>query len=114
MFDSVKYEMAKAKVVFLYTEIAGYFLACVEELSKSADVLIVRWPVNKEAPFNFSEQSSVKIIDRKEYTDEILTGLIHDFNPDILVCSGWLDKGYLKIAKSFHKKIPVVVSLVME
>ncbi|MBK9593092.1 MAG: glycosyltransferase [Crocinitomicaceae bacterium] len=103
--------MAKAKVVFLYTEIAGYFLACVEELSKSADVLIVRWPVNKEAPFNFSEQSSVKIIDRKEYTDDILTGLIHDFNPDILVCSGWLDKGYLKIAKSFHKKIPVVVSL---
>lgn len=103
--------MAKAKVVFLYTEIAGYFLACVEELSKSCDVLIVRWPVNKEAPFNFSSQSTVKIIDRNEYAESDLTKIVHEFQPDIVVCSGWLDKGYLKIAKSFLKKIPVVVSL---
>lgn len=103
--------MSKAKVVFLYTEIAGYFLACVEELSKSAEVLIVRWPVNKEAPFNFSNDSTIKIIARKEYSDEVLMKRIHEFKPDILVCSGWLDKGYLKIAKSFKKKIPVIVSL---
>lgn len=103
--------MSKAKVVFLYTEIAGYFLACVEELSKSADVLIVRWPVNKEAPFKFPADSTVKIIDRNEHSEDALTKLIHEFKPNILICSGWLDKGYLKIAKSFKKKIPVVVSL---
>lgn len=111
MLDSVNQEMAKAKVVFLYTEIAGYFLACVEELSKSAEVLIVRWPVNKEAPFNFSTQSGVKIVDRNAHADADLTQMVRDFNPDILVCSGWLDKGYLKIARSWRKKIPVVVSL---
>ena len=40
-------------ILFLYTEIANYFLACVKELHKSADVAIVRWAVNEEAPFSF-------------------------------------------------------------
>lgn len=104
-------EMSQAKVVFLYTEIAGYFLACVEELAKSAEVLIVRWPVNKEAPFNFGANSSVQIYDRKSFSESELTELVTNFNPDILICSGWIDKGYLKTSRSFRKKIPVVISL---
>ena len=102
---------APAKIVFLYTELAGYFLACVEELSKQAEVMIVRWPVNKEAPFQFSNSESVKIHDRKTLTDEQLEMLVRSFDPDVLVCSGWIDKGYLKVARSFKQKIPVVVSL---
>lgn len=103
--------MAKAKVVFLYTEIAGYFLACAEELSESADVMIVRWPVNKEAPFELSVNSSLEIYNRNELSNDSLKELVHQFQPDILVCSGWIDKGYLKAAKSLKKKIPVIVSL---
>src|SRR5688572_27242054 len=64
-----KNQMAPAKIVFLYTELAGYFLACVEALSKNAEVMIVRWPVNKEAPFQFSTPGSVKIYNRNEWSD---------------------------------------------
>ncbi|MBI3134953.1 MAG: glycosyltransferase family 4 protein [Bacteroidetes bacterium] len=103
--------MAPAKIVFLYTELAGYFLACVEELSKSAQVLIVRWPVNKEAPFDFSAGNAVTIHDRNQLSDEELLKLVHGFKPDIVVCSGWIDKGYLKVARSFKRNIPVIVSL---
>ncbi|MBK9192930.1 MAG: hypothetical protein IPM77_16325 [Crocinitomicaceae bacterium] len=103
--------MTRAKVVFLYTEIAGYFLSCVKELSVSADVLIVRWPVNSEAPFDLKGYPGLEIIDRTKIQESDLQKKVKDFNPDILVCSGWIDKGYLKIAKSFSKKIPVVVSL---
>jgi len=103
--------MAPAKIVFLYTELAGYFLACVEALSKKAEVMIIRWPVNKEAPFDFSKTGSVRIHNRKELNDDQLLDHVRSFNPDILVCSGWIDKGYLKVARSFKKSIPVVVSL---
>lgn len=103
--------MSRTKVVFLYTEIAGYFLSCVNELSKSADVLVVRWPVNKEAPFKFEQDSAVTIIDKKNKSQNELLKLVHDFMPDILVCSGWVDKDYLKIVKSFKKKMPCVLTL---
>lgn len=103
--------MTRAKVVFLYTEIAGYFLSCVKELTVSADVLIVRWPVNNEAPFDLSGYSGLQIVDRTKVDETLLRQKVKDFHPDILICSGWIDKGYLKIAKSFQKKIPVVLSL---
>ena len=103
--------MSRTKVVFLYTEIAGYFMSCVKELAKSADVLVVRWPINKEAPFEFGDNVSVNIIDRKSISEIELKQLIHEFTPDIVVCSGWIDKSYLKIIESFRKKIPCVLSL---
>lgn len=103
--------MANTKVAFLYTEIAGYFLACAQELSKSADVLIVRWPVNKEAPFNFGDITNIRLEDRDQFNDDQLIKLLQEFSPDILVCSGWVDKGYLKAVKSFGRKIPCVMSL---
>lgn len=102
--------MHRTKIVFLYTEVAGYFLACVNELSKSADVLVVRWPVNKEAPFNFDQNDGVRIEDRSDYNNEGLQKLIASHNPDIIVCSGWVDKGYLKAVRSLKKRIPCVLS----
>lgn len=102
---------SKAKVVFLYTEIAGYFLACANELSKSADVLVVRYPVNKEAPFNFDFNEQVKIVDKNELSSDALKTLIVEFEPTVIICSGWIDKLYLNICKSFKKKIPIVLTL---
>jgi glycosyltransferase involved in cell wall biosynthesis len=104
--------MEKKKIVFLYSELATYFLACIEQLSKQADVEIhiVRWPVNKEAPFHFSMPGTIKIYDRKDYplTDQ-LQGLVASIDPAVLYCSGWMDKGYLKVCKQFKKRIPVIV-----
>ena len=103
--------MTRPKIVFLYSEVAGYFLASVEALAKKADVLIIRWEVNKEAPFEFVIPKGVEVIVK---TDLILSDLakkIHDFKPDLIVCSGWMDKDYLRIVKSFKKKIPTVLTL---
>ena len=48
--------MEKKRIVFLYTEIATYFLACIEKLAQqpNVDITVIRWPLNKEAPFDFS------------------------------------------------------------
>lgn len=101
----------KPKIVFLYSEIAGYFLACAKELAKFSEVLIIKWPVNSEAPFKFDIPDGLSVIEKNDYSNIKLLQLINTFNPDKIVCSGWMDKDYLKIVKSFKKRIPTILTL---
>src|SRR4051812_27851386 len=97
-------------VLFLYTELADYFLKCCDELSKSCEVHIIRWPVNKEAPFEFSYSEKINVYDKNDYSIVRLSSLIKGINPDVIVCSGWVDKDYLKLTKPYFKKIPTVLT----
>ena len=46
------------RILFLYTEIAGYTVACLNELRKSeVEIFLIRWSVNKEAPFYFNNNN---------------------------------------------------------
>lgn len=96
--------------LFLYTELADYFLNCCKHLSTKGTVHIIRWPVNKEAPFKFEHNEFIKIYDKNDYTFCQLKELIKALSPDIIICSGWIDKDYLKLVKPYFKKIPTVVA----
>lgn len=98
------------KVLFLYTEIAGYFLSCLHALvKKGVEVHLVHWPVNPEAPFDFSFPDSIKTYPRKSFTKDQLLELARAISPDVIYCSGWLDKEYLNVCEQFNGKIPAVV-----
>lgn len=97
-------------VLFLYTEIAEYFLNCCKKLAENSAVHIVRWPVNKEAPFKFIFPENIKVYEKNNYTFNQLEELVKSINPDIIVCSGWVDKDYLKLTKTYFKKIPTVMT----
>lgn len=99
------------KILFLYTELADYFLKCCGQLSENSEVHIIRWPVNKEAPFKFSYSERLKIYDKNEYSYAQLKQLTDTINPDVIVCSGWVDKDYLKLVKPYFNKIPTVLTL---
>jgi glycosyltransferase involved in cell wall biosynthesis len=105
--------MKKKKIVFLYTELAEYFLSCVRALMQEPDmeILLFRWPVNKEAPFDFKFPEGLLVFDRKTLSDEEIMKKVIAFEPDMIYVSGWIDQGYLKVAKKFKKKIPVVLGL---
>lgn len=96
--------------VFLYTEIAEYFLACCNRLADHGSVHIIRWPVNKEAPFQFKDHPKLRLYAKPDYTLPQLIELVDSLKPDVLVCSGWIDKDYLKISKRYFKKIPTVMT----
>ncbi|WP_317899151.1 glycosyltransferase family 4 protein [Aurantibacillus circumpalustris] len=98
------------KVLFLYTELAEYFLKCCEELTKFGEVAIIRWPVNKEAPFKFSYSEKIKVYDKNDYSFDELKKLVEGIQPNIILCSGWIDKDYLKIAKPYFCKVPTVLT----
>jgi glycosyltransferase involved in cell wall biosynthesis len=97
-------------VLFFYTELADYFLNCCKQLSENANVHIVKWPVNKEAPFEFQFTNTIKIYEKNNYNLIQLTALTKSINPDIIICSGWIDKDYLKITKLYFNKIPTVIT----
>lgn len=96
--------------VFLYTEIAEYFLACCNRLAEHGAVHIIRWPVNKEAPFQFEVNPAIRIYSKQDYNLPQLQELVASLKPDVLICSGWIDKDYLKISKGYFKKIPTVMT----
>ena len=99
------------KIVFLYTEIADYFISACLELAKDAQVHIVRWEVAKEAPFQFDFSDKLNIYSRDNYDNPSLQSLINRINPDIIFCSGWIDKGYIKIIKQYSGKVPTVLTM---
>jgi glycosyltransferase involved in cell wall biosynthesis len=100
------------KILFLYTELAGYFTSCLHVLSPKVDEIhIVRWPINKEAPFEFAFPTNVFIYNREEYSRNALLQLAQEINPDKIICSGWIDKGYLKVCRVYKGKIPTVMSM---
>ncbi|MCU4158060.1 glycosyltransferase family 4 protein [Carboxylicivirga sp. A043] len=103
----------KKNILFLYTELAGYFVACINELAKQDDVSVhvVRWPVNKEAPFQFAIDKRISIYERDAYDDTTLLEKINSIEPDIIICSGWVDKGYVTICKHYKGKVPTVMSM---
>lgn len=103
----------KHKIVFLYTELATYFLSCLEELIRSdkVEVHLFRWPLNKEAPFDFKFHPDFKVYNRKEYKNRELVRIVENIQPDIIYCSGWVDKGYKNVCRQFKKNIPVIVGI---
>lgn len=107
-------EVKNTKCLFLLTELSGYIVACLNKLADEhpVEVHLVRWPVNAVAPFQFAfDKPNMFIYERKELTDEQLMTLSKDINPQIILCSGWMDKGYNRICRFFNSNIPVVLGL---
>lgn len=101
------------KILFLYFELAGYTVACLQQLVDlhPAEIHLVRYPVNPVAPFRFTLPGNVKVYERNDYDNAGLVKLCSDINPDIVYVCGWSDKGYLEAARSINKKVPVVLTL---
>lgn len=101
------------KILFLYTEVAGYFLSCAERLHQitGAEVHIVRWPVNKEAPFQFRSYEGVTFYERDTLDTDGILALFRQLSPAAVCITGWMDKGYVSVAKNIYKTGTPVVCL---
>lgn len=98
-------------VLVLYTELAPYVLACLNAFVEQAgaDVHLVRWPVNREAPFELTFHPHITVHDRQAFTDEGLVAFALRLSPRMVIASGWVDKGYLKACRALRKRGAVTV-----
>lgn len=106
--------MTTERVVFLYTELAGYFLACLDELGEHESIEslnVVHWPVNSEAPFNIEEKKAYSLHPKSQFSQTQLQEWIFDVSPTLLIVSGWMDRDYMHIAQGWVKRIPVVLAM---
>ena len=104
------------KILFLYSEIAEYFMSCVRALAAkpNMEILLVRWKVNAEAPFQFQFPKELKLLTKGENSLAEISAECQAFNPDIVYTTGWIDKDYLQIAKKLRKNnpnLPVIAGL---
>lgn len=88
------------KIVILYSELAGYTVNCMQTakgLYPDVELFVFRWPINKEAPFQF-DFTGMNVFEKDNYKGDLLLNKVKDINPDCIMVSGWMDKDYgLKI-----------------
>lgn len=101
----------RANVLVLYTELAPYVLACLNAFVEASgvDLHLVRWPVNKEAPFELAFHRRITVHERTALSDEQLLALALRIMPHMVIASGWVDKGYLKVCRAMRKRGAVTV-----
>ncbi|MBK8227038.1 MAG: glycosyltransferase family 4 protein [Flavobacteriales bacterium] len=87
-------------ILVLYTELAPYVLACLNALVEraDADVHLVRWPVNQEAPFSLAFHPRITVHERASLTGDAMVDLVARLRPALTITSGWVDKDYLRAA----------------
>ncbi|MEO1452075.1 MAG: glycosyltransferase, partial [Bacteroidota bacterium] len=101
------------RILILYSELAGYNLPCLQALaSRETDIHLVRWPVNKEAPFDFGDIPGITVYERDAFDTAGLLGLAEQVQPQAMYVAGWMDKGYTAVARHWRSRgIPVICAL---
>ena len=99
-------------ILYLYAELMGYQIPVLEEYvaNYNANVHVVHWNHIKLTPYSPPSIKNVWYYKRTDFqSKQQLVKLALSVNPDIIYVSGWMDKGYLYIAKKFKRTgIPVV------
>lgn len=105
--------MSKKNILFLYTELAGYTINCMKEamlLNANLQIHVVRWKAASEAPFQF-DFGNIKVYNREDFNVESIASLVITKNIETLICSGWVDKDYVKICRRFKSQLPTVLAI---
>ena len=99
--------MNNKTVLFLFTELSGYVLACFNYASENGfNVHVINYPVNPDAPFELEKLGKKTLIFHNKNhfnTIEKLNNFILELDPGLIFVSGWMDKLYFKF--STEKKI---------
>ncbi len=105
---------SQKNILVLYTELAYYTVKCFSELAKTYDVNIhiLRLPVNKSAPFNFTGLgTNLDFYDVTSFDEAKLEELYNSVNPDLIYCAGWTNPLYLNFCKGKKGKCKILLGI---
>jgi glycosyltransferase involved in cell wall biosynthesis len=93
------------KILYLYAEVMGYTMATISALAeRGAEVHVVHWDKQKHTPYQPTKLSNVYMYNRSELTTVDIQSLADKISPAATVVSGWMDKGYLTVARKLRVK----------
>ena len=102
------------KILYLYAEVMGYTMSTIRELSDryGAELHVVCWDSKKITPYKHQQVANVTFYGRSNYSVTKMKELAKRIEPDLVVVSGWMDKGYLQIVRMLRiKGVPVVTGI---
>ncbi|TVR37936.1 MAG: glycosyltransferase [Cryomorphaceae bacterium] len=100
------------RFAILYTELAAYTVSCLNAASnRGIEIRVYRYPVHKEAPFALKLNPEIEVVERNQKSDSQIANELVEWKPDLVLVSGWRDKGYLKCGNVLAKKIPFILGL---
>ncbi len=103
------------KVVFCWSDISGYMVACWKALSQAGvEVHVFAFERSKETSFDNSiaKGINVQFVERSPSFDQLRLDIIK-INPDVLVLCGWFVPAYRKLfsAKSYLKDVKIIMAM---
>lgn len=94
----------KKKIVFLYSELAEYLMACLEHLEgEGHEIQVMHWPVNPEAPFQLRTLKHTQFHPREAFSNDEIRLWLTAYRPDAVITSGWMDPAYLQALGALRK-----------
>lgn len=102
------------KILLLYMELADYTVTCLKALKKKypeVEIHTVAYPINEEAPFNFDFSEIGQLYNRDKFDHEKIQLFSDKLKPDLIICSGWTDRSYLKVIRTWSKKATTVLCM---
>jgi len=104
----------KKNVLVLYTEYAPYLHACFLKFTRlfNYDVHVVRYPLDKNAPFQFSEAPGIRFYERREMDRNAILDLCRKLDPVCILVAGWIDRDYNAILPELKKEGRLVITAV--
>lgn len=103
-------------ILFLHTQLSGYFLSSVLYSVEKSDNLVCHIVVSSntnEAPFEFTtKHERIKLYNRNDYKAIFdFDKLIESVVPSSIITCNWRDKLYLKVARKYKGDIPITIAM---
>ena len=100
------------RVLVLFSRLSGYMATCLKALATTYNVelLVVRRAPLSVAPFEERHFNWIeRLYNRNELRVRDIEKLVEAFDPQAVLMAGWMDKGYLHVAKKLKSHgVPVV------
>ncbi|WP_373032898.1 glycosyltransferase family 4 protein [Sulfurovum sp.] len=107
--------MERKKVVILYAGLSDYVLNVFQKWVQTSliELHIIRDVVDKkEAPYEFeTDLKYINLYDKNIYDFHSLEKLVKNIDPIAVVCSGWMERKYLKIVSIYAGRIPTIMAM---
>jgi glycosyltransferase involved in cell wall biosynthesis len=84
------------KLLILYRELAAYTVECINKLAQQAEITLIHYPLNAEAPFQFVIDTRIKRIEKGSVEFEKQLHSTEAYTHVLI--SGWADQTYNSIA----------------
>ena len=96
------------RIAILWTELSGYLNACLKELAgrPGVELFVGHQVSSQDAPFALSQFEWIenRLMWRDQRSLRGIATRLKEFNPDVLVFSGWHVRGYRDAARAFKGK----------